>query len=57
MVKFPHNPKVVSSSLTPATKTLMLTVSKTVGVFLSLEIGCNNAQKRPFYVELGKSWG
>ena len=38
-----HNPKVVSSSLTPATKSQILTVSRTVGIFLCIEIGCNNA--------------
>ena len=35
----------------------MLTVSKTVGVFLCLKISCNNDQKRHFYVELGEKLG
>ena len=38
-----HNPKVVSSSLTPATKEIILTVSTTVGIFLCLKNGCYNA--------------
>ena len=40
-----HNPKVVSSSLTPATNEIILTVSTTVGVFLCLKNGCDNALK------------
>ena len=56
-VEWSHNPKVDSSSLSPATKTLIVTAIKVVAIFYCLKIGCNNAQKRPFYVELGKSWG
>ena len=52
-----HNPKVVSSSLTPATRTLIVTAIKVVAIFYCFGIGCNNAKKRPFYVELGKRWG
>ena len=38
-----HNPKVVSSSLTPAT-TLYITRTVTVlAIFCCLKIGCNNA--------------
>ena len=40
-----HNPKVVSSSLTPATKSNILTVSRTVGIFLCFKNGCDNALK------------
>ena len=52
-----HNPKVEGSSPSPATKTLIVTAIKVVAIFYCSEIGYNNAQKRPFYVELGKSWG
>ena len=40
-----HNPKVVSSSLTPATKEIILTVSTTVGIFLCLKNDCDNDLK------------
>ena len=52
-----HNPKVEGSSPSPATKTLIVTAIKVVAIFYCLKIGCNNVKRRPFYVELGKSWG
>ena len=52
-----HNPKVVSSSLTPATKTYIVTAIKVVAIFYVLQLVNNNAYKQHFYVELGKSWG
>ncbi len=43
--KMTHNPKVDSSSLSPATTELILTVSTTVGIFLCLKNGCDNDLK------------
>ena len=38
-----HNPKVVSSSLTPATKTYITRTITVLVIFYCLKIGCNNA--------------
>ena len=38
-----HNPKVVSSSLTPATKTHITRTVTVLVIFYCLKIGCNNA--------------
>ena len=38
-----HNPKVVSSSLTPATKVHITRTVTVLVIFYCLEIGCNNA--------------
>lgn len=54
--KMTHNPKVDSSSLSPATKTLIVTAIKVVAIFYCFKIGCNNALKWQYYVELGKNW-
>ena len=38
-----HNPKVVSSSLTPATKTYITRTVMVLVIFYCLKFGCNNA--------------
>ena len=38
-----HNPKVVSSSLTPATKAYITRTVTVLVIFCCLKIGCNNA--------------
>ena len=40
---FSHNPKVVSSSLTPATKAYITRTVTDLVIFCCLKIGCNNA--------------
>lgn len=42
---YAHNPKVPGSSPGSAIKGIILTVSTTVGVFLCLKNGCDNALK------------
>ena len=37
-----HNPKVVSSSLTPATKAYITRTVTVLVIFCCLKIGCNN---------------
>lgn len=51
-----HNPKVVSSSLTPATKPYIIRTVTVLVIFLCLKIGCDNAIFKHYYVDLGKNW-
>ena len=53
---FSHNPKVVSSSLTPATKPYIIRTVTVLVIFLCLKIGCDNAIFKHYYVDLGKNW-
>ena len=53
---FSHNPKVVSSSLSPATKGYITRTVTVLVIFCCLKIGCNNALKWHYYVKLGKNW-
>ena len=51
-----HNPKVVSSSLTPATKEYITRTVTVLVIFYILKIGYDNALKWHYYVKLGKNW-
>lgn len=53
---FSHNPKVVSSSISPATKVYITRTVTVLVIFCCLKIGFNNALKWHSYVKLGKNW-
>lgn len=53
---YSHNPKVVSSSLTPATKAYITRTVTVLVIFYILKIGYDNALKWHYYVKLGKNW-
>ena len=51
-----HNPKVVSSSLTPATKVYITRTVTVLVIFCYSQMVYNNTKIKHYYVDLGKSW-